>query len=201
MKMFSLITFEVVERIFEERAEGDISAMSQLIYINSLYNHFKDKIADQKNAMGFEVFLSDINNYNRWSKNFQELHKLKLINISQDRITFLNHWGQFIDRSKIELKQCDLLKIKELKTDDLTTKLKENQSLLEVISMKHKISKNQLFDAIDIFCKEQEAIKNNYRTDSDLTKHFIHWANIYIKKSDLKQETVKSKSKILGMDN
>lgn len=201
MKMFSLITFEVVERIFEERAEGDVSTMSQLIYINSLYNNFKDKIADEKNAMAFEVFIEDINNYSRWLKNFQELHKLKLINISQDRITFVNHWGQFIDRSKIELKQFDLFEIKDIKSDDLTVKLKENKGLVEVIAMKHKISKDQLFEAIDIFCKEQEAIKNNYRTDSDLTKHFIHWANIYIKKTDFKQETVKSKSKILGMNN
>jgi len=201
MKMFSLITFEVVERIFEERAEGDVSTMSQLIYINSLYNHFKDKIADEKNAMAFEVFIEDINNYSRWLKNFQELHKLKLISISQDRITFINHWGQFIDRSKIEIKQCDLFEIKDFQSDDLTKKLKENKGLIEVIAMKHKISKDQLFEAIDIFCKEQEAIKNKYKSDSDLTKHFIHWANIYIKKTDFKQETVKSKSKILGMNN
>jgi hypothetical protein len=107
------------------------------------------------------------------------------------------------DKSIVEsiIKDFDLFEIKDVQSDDFTVKLKENKGLVEVIAMKHKISKDQLFEAIDIFCKEQEAIKNKYKSDSDLTKHFIHWANIYIKKTDFKQETVKSKSKILGMNN
>ncbi len=193
--LYSLFTFEVIDNIFKEKAEIEISSMSKMLYINILMGQFKNKEANEKNAMAFEMFYDDIKNYNRWEKNFKELHKARLITIGEKFITFHNAWGSYIDRSSIvELKHAQYES--SLKTaDTYKQSLVNNQTMFEVTGMKYKLSKESMFKLIDIFINEQIAIKNKYENESECTRHFINWVG---KNSNLQTNKPSSSNKIIG---
>jgi hypothetical protein len=193
--MLNLFTLQVFETIFETRSENKLSSMAKSLYINCLYGYFKGKEATDKNSMAFDIFLSDLKNYSKWQKYFQELHKAKLINIQTDRINFINHWGQFIEREKL--------------TKPITSKkdansyrenLQNNKTLIDLIAMKQSLNETQINNFIDLFVKEQEAVLNKYNNESEISKHFMNWCNTQVKKSRPVSEKVKSKAKILGQN-
>lgn len=171
----SLITFEVIDKIFENKAEIELNSMSKMLYINVLFAHFKNKEAIEKNMMAFEIFYSDIKNFKRWEKNFQELHKARLLTISDKHIIFHNSWGSYIDRSEVNnLKNVEYqssLKDAEAFKQNLVN----NQTMFEVTGMKHRISKENMLKMIDEFIAEQMVVKNKYLNESECTRHFIHW--------------------------
>lgn len=194
--MYRLLNFEVISRIFSEVATAKVSSMSKMLYINCLMHHFKDKQTTDEDSMAFEMFESDIKNYNKWKKNFEELHKAKIITITDKLILFNNTWGQFIDRTQI-VKKPNLLAIST--AEGFREGLFQNKSAIEVIGMKYNVAQNKIISMMDIFIKEQEAIGTGYNDAGEVTKHFIYWFGSNINKVETKNETVTSKGKIIGL--
>jgi hypothetical protein len=192
--MLTLLNLQVFDTIFETRAEHKLSSMSKSLYINCLFGYFKGKEVNEKNSIAFEIFINDIKNYSKWQKNFQELHKAKLIKIENDRINFINHWGQFIERAKLSTEKLFV------KTDvnSFYEQLINNKSLMDLICMKHKISYQKAIELVELFIQEQNAVLNKYYNESECSKHFINWTNTYISKNKPTSEKVISKGKILG---
>ena len=194
--MYQLLTFEVIYRIFTEYATINVSSMSRLLYLNCLMHHFNGKDATDENSMAFEMFEEDIKNYAKWKKNFQELHKAKVITITDKMIHFNNTWGQFIDRTQL-VKKSSLLPLKT--AEELREDLFQNKSAIDVLGMKHNVTPNKISSMMDIFIKEQQAVGTRYNDSGEVSKHFIYWFSSNINKIELKNETVKSKGKIIGL--
>ena len=195
--MNELLNLHVIDRIFNERSEIKLDSTTKSLYINCLMAYFKDKEATVKNAMSFDVFKNKMNNYNRWIDSFQKLHQAKLVFINDSYISFLNNWGQFIDRTQLDL--SEVKNIDPISLNDYHKILLNNQSLIQVCSMKNKISSNQTIKLLEVFIKEQEALNTKYLNETEISKHFLYWINSNKDKMDNSKETVKSNSKILGI--
>ena len=75
MKMLDLITLQVIENIFD--STNKVQALSKSLYINCIIKHFKYKDATIENAMGFEMKVSEIPNYQKFHQNFLDLHQAR----------------------------------------------------------------------------------------------------------------------------
>jgi hypothetical protein len=193
------ITLSTLDRIFKEKAEIEIKPLTKMLYINVLTHHFKSLEANEKNLSAFDMFPKDLQ-YEKFENQYQELHKAKLITIGNTFITFNNVWGSYIDRYSLnEIKKATYessMKTAEFFKEEML----KNQSMFEVIGMKHKLTRITLLKMIDIFITEQKAIQNKYENASEVTKHFIHWSGSYASKIHTTPEVVKSKNKIIGFD-
>jgi hypothetical protein len=74
----------------------------------------------------------------------------------------------------------------------------DNKSLMDLICMKHKISIEKAYELVELFFQEQEAVLTKYYNESECSKHFMNWSNIYLSKNKPVSEKVKSNSKIIG---
>jgi hypothetical protein len=196
IKMIDLITLNVVNQIFNSCEK--VKPLSKLLYINCLTKKFKDLDATADNATSFEFLKNEIPKYNKWQTNFMDLQIAGLVTVTHDTVVFNNTWGQLIDRSKFGGIQVGISTMNSaLKFEQ---ELMNNTSMLDVIGMKNKLNKNQILSLIKIFVLEQDATQSMYRDLGDCSKHFIYWVNTNIDKIEIVQDTAKSKSKILGLD-
>jgi hypothetical protein len=78
--------------------------------------------------------------------------------------------------------------------------LKQNTSMIDVVGMKNKLSRNQVLKMVDIFLLEQDATQTSYKDLGELSKHFIYWVNLNLGKIQMENEVIKSKGKILGLE-
>jgi hypothetical protein len=196
--MLSIITLETIDKIFSERFECKVQPMSKILYINCLMGHFKNLEANEKNAIAFELFYSDIKGYETWKNNFTELHKAKATTLTPQFIIFNNLWGRYIDRSSFNEKGTAIYESQLKTADHFKQELLGNQTMFEVTGMKHKLSKESMVQLIDLFVKEQEAISTKYENASECTRHFIYWARSNGSKLQTMPDVVKSTGKILG---
>ena len=75
-----------------------------------------------------------------------------------------------------------------------------NNSIIELASMKYSIKKDDLPALIELFIAEQKTFDKKYSGFSDCIKHFTYWLPNNIKKLTTQTPTtVKSKGKILGI--
>lgn len=197
--MYSLFTFDVIEKIFNQRAEQKTSSLAKMLYLNCLMGHFRNKEASEKNATGFELFRNEIKNYDKWAMQFIELHKAKLITITSDMLIFHNHWGTFLDRTEIVLKENIKVTINAEYVEQYQNYLIENTHLLNLVAMKNKWTQTQIIEVIDLFMKEQMALATQYNNTQDCVRHFLSWVSINAQKLNLKTQASKSKNKIIGM--
>ena len=196
MKMLDLITLQVIENIFD--STNKVQALSKSLYINCIIKHFKYKDATIENAMGFEMKVSEIPNYQKFHQNFLDLHQAQIVQCDANAIVFLNKWGQLIDRTKLNGVQVGSVMMKNVK--EYEDELIANTSMIDVICMKNRMSKSQVVSLIKIFLLEQDATQAVHRDSSDIAKHFIYWVGTNLDKIDLSTEIVRSKSKILGLE-
>jgi len=197
--MYSLFTFEVIEKIFNQRAEAKISSLAKMLYLNCLMGHFKDKEANEKNATGFELFRSEMKNYDKWEPQFIELHKANLISINSDMLIFHNHWGMFIDRSQFFIQDNIKITMGPEYLVEYQNYLIENKHLINLIAMKNKWTQTQILEIIDLFMKEQLALCTQYNIKQDCVRHFISWVGINAHKLNMNTQPNKSKNKIIGL--
>jgi hypothetical protein len=196
IKMIDLITLNVVNQIFNSCEK--VKPLSKLLYINCLTKKFKELDATAENATSFEFLKNEIPKYNIWQTNFMDLQIAGLVTVTHDAVVFNNTWGQLIDRSKFGGIQVGISTMNSaLKFEQ---DLMNNTSMLDVIGMKNKLNKNQILSLIKIFVLEQDATQSMYRDLGDCSKHFIYWVNTNKDKIEIVQDTAKSKSKILGLD-
>jgi hypothetical protein len=196
IKMLDLITLQVVEDIFSPTI--NIPSLAKSLYINCLIKHFRGKEATEENCQQFVFETKDIPNYNKFYPTFLELHKANLVGINHGEVIFINKWGHLIDRSK--LISNDLGKAKKNSVLNYADELKQNTSMIDVVGMKNKLSRNQVLKMVDIFLLEQDATQTSYKDLGELSKHFIYWVNLNLGKIQLENEVIKSKGKILGLE-
>jgi hypothetical protein len=196
--MLNVITLNTIDNIFTLVATNKLTTNAKMLYINCLTHHFKDKKATIVNAVAFEIFKSDIPNYEKHQKVFEVLHKAELVIIREDAIGFVNAWGKYIDRSQLERVNVDtyVAGFSFQGVSAFIEEMRKNVGLHELCAMKHKISMRQVESLLDMFQKEQISIDKKYCGYSDCAKHFINW--IPNNASKVPQENVKSKSKLLG---
>ena len=162
--MLDAITLATLEKIFKERAEQQISSMSKMLYTNCLIGRFRELPLNEKNAQGFEMFLVEIKNYSQWEKRFIELHRAKLITITDTMILFHNHWGTFIDKNIFNEKNNTEYTEQKKFAEEFYDEMLQSKSITDLVSMRNKWSKNQLIKALDLFMIEQMATENKYDT-------------------------------------
>lgn len=199
--MLDLITLNTLEMIYSERAEHRISSTAKTLYQNCLTHHFKNKPANEKNARSFHIFKGDVKNYQKFEPTFQELENAKLITIHAQTIDFHNNWGQLIDRKLLFQSEKSQMTESSLKTADyFFEQLLNNQSLIDVTGMKHRIKPDIVTQIMSTFVTEQKAIGTKYAKVEECNKHFIYWVTYNIPNHELKNEVVKSTGKILGRE-
>lgn len=194
--MLDLITLQVVEDIFSPTI--NIQPLAKSLYINCLIKHFKGKEALEENSQQFIFKTSDIPNYQKFYPLFLELHESQLVKINHGHIIFINKWGELIDRTK--LLNSNLGQTHGGSVLDYTEALMKNTSMVDVVGMKNRLSKNQVLRMIEIFLLEQDATQTTYKDLGELSKHFIYWVNLNKDKVQLENEVIKSKGKILGLE-
>jgi|688.fasta_scaffold21088_8 hypothetical protein len=201
--MLKQISLYAINEILDSASEiSPISPMSKMIYINCLIHNFENKKPTIANSVAFDLLTSDFD-FEKFKKNFHELHKAELIIINGDVITFSNTWGKYIDRTKLDCDDEDSYKgenysfIPAEKIDK--TIFTQNQTLIEICQMKHKLKEAQIDNLIDLFLKEQVALKKTYQGEQDCLKHFMNWLNYNKEKTTINAGgNVKSKGKLLG---
>lgn len=195
--MLKVINLFVIEKIFSDVATQQVSSVTRMVYINCLIYYFKDKEATTRNATAFEIFKCEFD-YTKFQKNFIELHKACLVEITDDRIKFYNTWGSFIDRTKLESvdKSLGIIGFPEVSIESVCEDLKTNQKLLELTQMKYDLTLQDVLTLIDMFISEQKAHNKTYLNESDCIKHCNYWIGLNTDK--LKQKVKKQKTKILG---
>jgi hypothetical protein len=196
--MLNVITLSTIDNIFTLVATNKLTTNAKMLYINCLTYHFKNKKPTIINAVAFDIFKTDIPNYDRYQKSFEELHKAELVIIRENAISFTNSWGKFIDRSQLEKVMADtyVAGFQFQGVNAFIEEMRKSASLYELCQMKHKISLRQVELLLELFYKEQLSISKTYNGYSDCAKHFINWIPNNVSK--VPQENVKSKSKLLG---
>jgi hypothetical protein len=194
--MLKVLNLYVIDQILTE-AVG-ISAMSKMIYINCLMHHFRNKPPTASALVAFDLFKEDFGDFEKYKRNFQELHKTGLVELGFDKISFNNMWGKYIDWSQLEKVSANVyvggLQFKSIK--DFEKDLKSNQSMVELAQIKFHISAQQVEKLVTLFIKEQETFQKTYMSLSDAIRHCTSWIGINAAK--VPAETIKSKGKILG---
>lgn len=199
--MLDLITLNTLEQIFSERAEHKLTPSAKTLYQNCLIFHFKPKPAIEKFARSFHIFKGDVKNFQKFEPTFIELQNAKLITLHLQTIEFHNHWGQFIDRKALLENESQTEAQTSLKTaDSFFEQLLENQSLIDVTGMKHRLKPDVVKQLIELFVSEQKAIGTKYAKVEECNKHFIYWITYNLPSKEIKQETIKSNAKILGIE-
>lgn len=196
--MLTIINLYTINKIFTEVATIKLCTNAKMLYLNCLTHHFKDKKPMVVNAVAFDLFISEIPQYEKYQRLFEQLHKAELVIIRYDAVGFVNVWGKYIDRSQLEKVGADtyVAGFQFQGVNAFIDEMRKSASLYELCQMKHKISLRQVESLLELFYKEQISISKTYNGYSDCAKHFINW--IPNNTSKAPQENVKSKSKLLG---
>lgn len=193
--MLDAITLNTIYKILSEKTQIKLSPAAQILYIRCLISHFKDLDCIEENSFQFDMFEEDFPNYNKWKKALQELHKAKLVQIGSVSISFVNHWGMYIDREIFENKNDENIHT-GFSIEKFKESMIESRNLFELCCMKYKITFEQVRKLLDLFIQEQEAIKQKYRDENSCNKHFINWIPFHLDKI----KTTKKTTKILGSE-
>ena len=197
--MLKLINLYIIYKVISD-AEASlgsrIPAASQMVYINALIHHFKDKEATEANANAFTMFESDFRDYSKFKKNFEDLHRAGLVTIGSNFITFNNVWGPLMDRTQLDKSPVMTQGVRSGPASVFLTELKESETLIELCTMRDRVSRVNLMRLMESFVKEQDAIKKTYNNYSDCASHFSRWMPANADKSP--KEKVKSTGHILG---
>lgn len=195
-RMLRVINLFVIDQIFSN-CEVRLTPQQQMIYINCLIHHFRDKKPIESSAVQFEIFKNDFPKFETFRKNLEQLHQAKLIRIDEDRITFLNMWGQYIDRTLLVAVPEDYEGEGHFHSvTKFENELRTNSKMQEHLKMRYKVDDKKYQETVSAFVSEQSAVVKKYSTLSDCLKHFSSWTKYNVTAPAIQQ--VKSNSKRLG---
>jgi hypothetical protein len=191
--MLKVINLYVIDRIFRDVSRKKLSPNAQILYINCLTHHFKNLEPKEVNCNAFEILIDEFPNFKKYTKVLTELEEEGLIDVGNGRVMFYNEWSKFIDRNMLDIPMQEVTSkpIAEFKNE-----LIESDSLIELSSLKFKISKLQVAKLIELFVVEQTAFKKEYLSVGDCIKHCSNWMQYNHHK--VPKEIIKSGNKMLG---
>jgi hypothetical protein len=198
-KMLEIITLHTIQKIFDD-CETEISTITKLIYMNCFIHHFKDKDAKMANSVAFEILDTEID-FEKFKKNFHELHRAGLVTINGSVIMFNNFWSKHIDITQLDkaIDEYTPGKINFLTPEKMRADLMNSEMLQEICRMRYSITKDRMIFLIDLFIKEQTTFEKTYNSPNDCTKHFTYWLQYNKDKtSEDEKVKVKSKGRLLG---
>jgi len=188
--MLTVIDLSVIKKIFDN-TQGKLPGQSQILYINCLMHHFNNKPAAFNQSSAFDLAFGPAQ-FKKFIKQYDQLQINGLIQYKDHVIHFPNLWGQYINPVRFDNEQT------KITVDMFISSLKGSNTMIEVGAMKHHLSRSQMANLIDIFIKEQQATKKEYKNESDCLKHFSYWVGQ--SKNNINNKTVTSTSKILGSE-
>lgn len=200
--MLEIITLQVLRNIFDIECTSRMSAMSRMVYINSLIWHFEDKEANHANLKGFDISRLKIKNYSKFSKNYEEMQKCGLVIINEKSITFMDVWSKYIDKKRLDrISPEEFVAMSNLKKiDQFEKELIGNKGLFELSRMKYKLTEAQVSKLVEIFIKEQKTTEKLYSGASDCIRHCTNWIGTNHEKLKTAISTPKSGGRILGLE-
>ena len=191
--MLKIINLYIIDRIFNQVAKCKLSPKAQMLYINCLTHHFRYLDAKTYNCNAFNLMIDEFPKYDKYVDLLKELDNASLIEIYNGKILFYNVWSSFINKSLLDIPSQEIVQksVVEFKEELLLS-----EQLIELSAMKYKISKTQVGKLIELFVKEQEAVKKCYLTYGDCVKHCTYWMATNHHK--IPKEIIKSTNKMLG---
>lgn len=195
--MLTILNLYVLDNIIKE-AKRKIPPMAQMVYINCLLHHFREIPATPSGAVAFDIFKTDLGDYTKFSKHFQDLHKAGLVVIENERISFTNVWGKHINRAELEKENPDeyVAGFHQQEAEKFENELVKSRLTIELCAMKYKMTMGQVEKLVPLFILEQKTFEKKYSNFGDCSKHFVSWVRMNVEK--VPKETVKSNGKILG---
>lgn len=106
MTSYSIVTFEVLDEIFENKAKQKISSFSKMLYINCLMAKLKGVESNGNDS--FKIYISEIKTFKKHHKYFHELHNAGLIVLDSEKVFFIDLWNQNT-LTTIEVKKKQLM--------------------------------------------------------------------------------------------
>lgn len=193
MLMLDLINLNVIDKIFNE-CETKPGAKAQILYINILTHHFKDKqFSDEISE--FELKIKDFRGYNSFKEQISQLQKLELVSKTNEGIIFHDKWTRYIDITLVNRK---IFEQSFQPIESFGDAMRKNTSMLELCAMKNRINIQVVQQLLEMFIKEQGATLQKYVDETSCNKHFLNWAPKNTE--NVAKPVVKSSSKILGLN-
>lgn len=193
MLILDLINLNVIDKIFNE-CKTKPGAKAQILYINILTHHFKDKhFSDEVSE--FELKYENFKGYKSYKQQIVQLQNLELVSETKEGIIFHDKWSKHIDIIAVNRK---IFEQSFQSIETFADIMRKNTSMLELCAMKNRINIQVVHQLLDMFIKEQSATNQKYTDETSCNKHFLNWAPKNIE--NVAKPIVKSNSKILGLD-
>ena len=189
--MLAVFDLYVLEKIFFNA--GKISIRSRQIYINCIVFWFRDKPLKIQYNISFDIPKS-IFDYEKHINELNQLHKVGLVVLNENTITFPAVWYKLINQNHFNSDRQALIN----EINIFKPVVETNESMIEICCMKNRLSKKQVKFLLDLFFKEQAAAKTIYSSEQEVIKHFINW--IKYNKEQSPTKSASSSSKILGLE-
>ena len=191
--MLNAIDLYVLENIFNQSVIN-LKPMTKMVYISCITSHFKNVPLKIQNNQSFEIPYSTFD-YNKFTWSFTQLHKAGLVILKDKVIYFPAVWYEFVDPQIFNKERQGLIN----KIDPFIEEMNQNIQMKEIVCMKNQINMKQCNSLLELFHKEQKSTGNIYKDVIQATKHFQNW--VKFNKDQIQQNTVKSSSKILGLND
>ncbi len=191
--MLKVFTLYIIDRIFNEECFKKPTPLAQILYINCITHHFRNLEAREENAHSFEMPLNEFPNFEKHKKQLINLEEEGLVDVNEERILFYNVWSKYISKSQLE---SSLQSVTFYGVDEFKKELYESSRLIELSTLKYKISETQVKKLIELFVLEQMEYEKKYQSYGECVKHFSYWMGLNHHKTP--KETIKSNNKMLG---
>jgi hypothetical protein len=191
--MLKVFTLYIIDRIFSEECFKKPTPLAQILYINCITHHFRNLEAREENANSFEMPLKEFPNFEKHKKQLVNLEEEGLVDVNAERILFYNVWSKYISKSQLDI---SLQSVTLFGVDEYKQELYDSDNLIELSSLKYKISETQVKKLIDLFVVEQREYNKKYQSYGECVKHLTYWMGLNHHKTP--KETIKSNNKMLG---
>lgn len=178
MSMLKYINLWILDQVIND-LPVKIHSRSQILYIRALMNQWRDKEPTQGEIAPFVMPKEKIP-YTLYTFEITELANAGLITISEFSYTFLNVWGKYMDKDQLPkinpqtyVGLAPLFPIEKYEKD----LIENNQTTIELLCMKNKITLAQAKFLVELFIKEQKATEKTYGSLTEVKKYLINWVN------------------------
>lgn len=167
--MLTLINLEVIQQILKS-SKTKISASAQMLYINCLMHHFKDKKPTAINNLPFEILHSSFN-YQKYYPLICQLHYGGLVILREKSIYFHDLWNQYIDFDFEQKSSGVTFTPVEKYKDELL-----NSNKLKMFAQKtYRFSEDAFIKSVEQFVLETSATEQTYQMYRQCATHFVNW--------------------------